>query len=283
MEYRQLRPFREFFTEGIKQKGKLLSLAVELAQQYLGEPTGPKKDECLTSLDNTTNGDCNKECKESTGDSEVTDSKENQTATAADKKMAGCSKNNKILGENLNKRKPVVKSAEMNIQKLKKIQAQKVENKAKKVLVEPIKEKRKLSSSSMPISKQFVQHTAEPIPASKIVLETVELKDVVGVADKLAESLTLIRDNPERFSRDQREGIYAKINEFCYHCRNMSDSDLKELVKQRLGSYLTATVHLLNEVNEQKSAFFSIAVENLSLMLAFLKEKIFMNVKPFYR
>jgi hypothetical protein len=278
MEYRQLRPFREFFDEGVKQKGRLLNLAVELARRYLGEVSTSPKEAREACLDKSSNGDCNKECKESTGDSDLTDTKANSISKVPQKKMDDPLKNNKILDENLNKRRPVVKSAEMNIRKLKKSQEQKVESKRKPVLLEPIKEHRKLSSSSMPIAKQSIQPVPEPILATRIAMESIELKDVVGVADKLAEALKFLRDNPVTVTRDHRESVYAKINEFCCHCRNKSDGELKELVKQRLGSYLTVILHLLNEINEQKNSFFTIAVDHLSQMLALLKQKIFVNV-----
>lgn len=275
MEYRQLQPFRRFFSEGAKQKGKLLTTAVALAESYLSkqriEAAEPLEE--VPRLENSP-----KRCEESTGESLMIDSKEAELPLDKEKKMVVSCQNNKISQENLKKRKPVIKSAEPNSIKTKRLQAIKPDSNKELLEVKPLKEQRKLSSSGLALVKAVNQPVNEQLAISQIAFEQIELKEIVGLVDRLAETLSSIRDCPEHFTKNHRDCLYAKLNEFCCFCRNKSDEDLRELVRLKIGIYLTAILHLLKEVNEFQNPFFEMVLDNVPQILAILKQKALRNV-----
>ena len=275
MEYKQLQPYRGFFAEGVKQKGKLLTTAVALAESYLTEQV---KDSAEPGEEVFRLEKLPKAFEVSTSESLMIDSKEAELQIVTSKKMVVSCKNNKISQENLKKRKPVIKSTEANSIRTKRMQAKKPDSKKEGLEVKPLKEQRKLSSSGLALVKAVNQPVNEQLTISRIIFEQIQLKEIVGVVNFLAETLSSIRDHPELYTKDQRDSLYAKLNEFCCFCKNKSDGELRELVRLRIGSYLAAMLHLLKDVNELQNPFFQMVMDNLSQILAILKQNTLRNV-----
>lgn len=276
MEYKQLRPFRAFFAEGTKQKGKLLVLAIQLAELYLKEN---KITDSALNENTLLKDEINDGYQKSSANSLKSDNKKiTLSQETFMEKIESSVKNNKLSNENLKKRKPVVKSSEVESSNTKRFVERRKELKNKESNQNLGIEFPKFSSSHVPtpISNQ-IQST---IWLSVLEIDFTKLKfeESIKIAQLSAEALSYLRDNEEKFTKDQREHLYAKINEFCCFCRNMNDNEIRILVLQRFGSYLTILIHLLVQINEQKSAFFKMTFENLTQMLTIIRQKTFENV-----
>lgn len=243
MEYRQLQHYRAFFKEGTKQKGKLLTLAIELAELYLTENG---KNHLKSNEETNTEGSTSDKSRKRGHHKETSHKRDmrSQIKEEPDSLEASC-QNNKNLSQNLKKRKPKVQ---------------------------------RLSSSGKLAALNPPQHQMIEFQISQRPFDELSLDDAIKGVEGIAEALSSLRANPEVYSKDQREKLYAKINEFCCYCRARSDDEIQELVLKRVGSYLTVLIHLLIQVNEQKSVFFKMSFENLAQMLAIIKRKTFEHV-----
>lgn len=157
---------------------------------------------------------------------------------------------NNLKQSNLNKRIPSVKSNQFKITKN---QPYEIETKLNIQKKEEIKN----TDKPKPITEEIktIKNVVHPMESINILtFDTIEMSENMKFADRLAEKLSMARDQRNSFSEEDIRLLLLRVCQFCEFCNQVSDEDLKILVKQRLGSYLNAMSHLIDEIPELQAA-----------------------------
>lgn len=98
-----------------------------------------------------------------------------------------------------------------------------------------------------------------------------EIDKVQRYLNTLAEGLQTVVEKSLTASR--REGIYKKTLHFIQAMFELDDAQLKCLLTNRVGPYLTVIKRLLSVINDTTSAEFQILLDSLDHLLAYIKNK----------
>lgn len=273
LEYRQVKPFDSFRETGAKQKGKDIALALRLADNYRKEHV---KGNVEAWKQPTANFDMNKNDTEIHSESLNMLKIHSEVPPVKPTRVLEEIPLNKLKRSNLNKRKPDIKASEKKL--IKKVPTQNSIKENEKFDQPKIQNERQLPiPSSRKSSSTYVlkPSSSQETNLTDLSFDSITLSEIVQVADRLAESLSSVRDCPARYQQEEVELLFAKIAAFCAYCRQQSEANLKQLVQLRLGSYLFAMIHLLRDIGQHLSPTFAQTMTALQDFLGMIKQRTF--------
>lgn len=261
-----MKPYEAFYETGSKQKNKDLAPAINQAKEYMNEVI--KENLCGWQQYNPGLSRNISEPPAETRKEDRADDNTNPFTVIGDRNQY------KLKPSNLNKRKPIIKQRQILLQpslkkpmkEIEKIELSKNNSDNKE---EILKQPSRKSSNLLLLKPQ----ESQPISLGDFDLDSAKLSDSIKMADRLAENLSLVRDNPDRFSKTDIQTLLDKICQFCAYCHKRSDEDLKQLVQIRLGSYLNVLIHLMIELNDCSGLPTSHATAALKNLIAMVKQK----------
>lgn len=254
-----MKPFDSFYPTPSKKSGAKLDSAVKLADKFRREQL---KENFPDWIDTLQSADVNQ--------SSSTHSQAKAQRISDDPKAEiDCQRMvfeerdpNKLKPSNLNKRRPEVNTDHSQIKRPQPKEIYPAYSSHDRNRNTSGQISLKALSSSQTLESQKSQ--MESIMDLHLNLE--KIADNMRAADSLTEKTSFLRDHRESVSNEDVELLMNKICEFCKFCNSLSDENLKTLVKLRLGSYLNAMIHLLDETADLDAQKTAIAKASLATL-----------------
>lgn len=99
-----------------------------------------------------------------------------------------------------------------------------------------------------------------------------EIYKVQCYINYLTETLSILRKKKMTTS-GRKEGIYRKIGQLIRNCYKINDTELKSLIRNKIGSYVQVIYKMLLEVNDTLSEDYNVLLPETSRFLGYLKRK----------
>lgn len=266
MEYKQLKKFDKYFASLSKtQKSKSLESAIEKALNF-------KKNQEKENPDKVSNtaqsAQINKDLNSSPTESTKVVKKTFLTIVEEEKDKE--SQDNKMQLSTLKKRKPLVEST-----KSKQVAKNSKTSAADTSESINMKAATKTNKQTTPKTAKFVAMTSSSTDHCNMSTfeHHMRVADVPKIANSLAEELYVIRNKLNGKSVEERVKLYRQLILFCQVCASKSDEDIKQMVIQRLGSYLTVIYYLISDINDKQCSNYTPAQQAVCQFINSIKAK----------